>query len=107
MKFKLLILSLIGLGVTLSAQENTIGVREANDPSERFLLWKRPSYQENCRRRTCIADGTAIRTFLYSRMANSYPSILTADLSPHTDHHVNRIVSILKAEVYTTIPAKE
>ena len=33
MKFKLLILSLIGLGVTLSAQEKTIGVREANNPS--------------------------------------------------------------------------
>ena len=37
MKFKLLILSLVGLGVTLSAQENTIGVREANDPSGKIL----------------------------------------------------------------------
>ena len=37
MKFKLLILSLIGLGVTLSAQENTIGVREANNPSGKIL----------------------------------------------------------------------
>ena len=37
MKFKLLILSLIGLGVTLSAQEKTIGVREANNPSGKIL----------------------------------------------------------------------
>ena len=62
MKRTILLLSIMCLGMTMSAQSGIIESRKANAALARYLPWKKPFSHANCHLRASMHNGQALES---------------------------------------------